>query len=81
MENVIKNNNFWFPRKLYKIRKQSWGKIVLLQKIYKFPSNHFLIGRIVFVLIVKNVVINEEFHFPPNLCRIKKKILETKLFV
>ena len=44
-----------------------------LKEIYKFPEDFFLIGHVVFVLIVKNVIKNEKFHFTPNLCEIGKK--------
>ena len=47
-------------------------KIVYLKKIYKFTSEHFLIGTVVFVLIVKNFIKNEKFYFASNLCEIRK---------
>ena len=33
-------------------------KIVHLEKIYIFTSEHFLVGHVIFVLIVKNVIKN-----------------------
>ena len=39
------------------------SKIVHLKKIYNFDTDYFLIKRIVFVLIVKNVIKNKKFHF------------------
>ena len=54
MKNVIKNRNFRFSKILYEIRKKKIpNKIVHIKKIYKFTSEHFLIGHVVFVLIVK----------------------------
>ena len=55
MENVIKNKNIWFPKKTIQVTKKYGGKIVLLKKIYKFTSDYFTIGHVVFVLNVKNV--------------------------
>ena len=53
MKHVIKNINFWFPQKLYEIHKNVRNKIFDLKKIYKFTSDHFLIGYVIFVLIVQ----------------------------
>ena len=55
MKNVIKNRKFWFPKKLYEIQKNILNKFVHLKKIYKLTSENFLIGHIVFVLIVKKL--------------------------
>ena len=55
-------------------------KIVNLKKIYTFTLKYFLIGHIVYILIVKNVIKNEKFFFTPNLCEIQKKCLERRLF-
>ena len=80
MKNVIKNKNFCFPKKNYTIYEKNVSeKIVYLKKIYKFTSEHFLIRHVVFILIVKNVIKNENFHFAPNLYRIRKKCSELKL--
>ena len=49
------------------------SKIVHLKKIYNFDSDHFLIKRTVFVLIVKNVIKNQIFNFPHKLCDIRNK--------
>ena len=57
------------------------SKIVVLKEIYNFYLDHFLIKRMSFVLIVKNVIKNQKFNFPDKLCDIGKKCLETKLFV
>ena len=67
-----------YSKKIYKIglcRKKSRDNFVHLKKIYKFTSDHFLIGDVVFVLIVKNALNNEEFHFVPNLSGIRNKIV------
>ena len=49
------------------------NKIVYLKEIYNFDFGHFLIKRTVFVLIVKNVIKNQKFHFSDKLCDIRKK--------
>ena len=44
--------------------------------IYKFTSSdYFLIGHVVYVLIVNNVIKNEKFYFASNLCEIRKKCI------
>ena len=48
-------------------------KIVYHKKIYKFNPERFLIGHVVFDLIVKKRYKNEKFHFALNLCEIGKK--------
>ena len=50
--------------------KNVGDNIVYSRKIYKFTSDHFLIGRVFFVLTVKKVIKNEKFHLATNLCRI-----------
>ena len=69
-KNSVKNFT-WYEKKCP-------DKRVHLKKIYKFTSEHFLIGHVVFVLIVKNVIKNEKFHFAPNLCEKRKKWWEIK---
>ena len=49
-------------------------KIVHLKKICKFTSEHFLIGHVVLVLIVKKVIKNEKLYFALNQCKIRLKI-------
>ena len=49
------------------------SKIVHLKKIYNFDSDHFLIKRTDFVLIVKTVIKNQKFNFPDKLCDIQNK--------
>ena len=55
MKNVIKIKNLLFKKKyIYtKYEKNLSYKIVHLLKIYKFTSDCFLIGHVVFDLIVK----------------------------
>ena len=48
-------------------------KIVYLKKIYNFDFDHFLIKRMDFFLIVKNVIKNQKFNFPDKLCDIQNK--------
>ena len=50
----IKNCGFRLNKPRYEKRFKS--KIVHLKEIYNFDSDHFLIKRTVFVLIVKNVI-------------------------
>ena len=73
--------NLIFLPKYMRYEKHIRDKIVHLKKIHKFISEHFFIGHIVFVLIVKNVIKNKKFHFSPNLCEIRKKCWETKLLI
>ena len=51
--------------------------MVLKNTIHK-TSDHFLIEYVVFVLILKNDIKNEKFHFAPNLCEIRKEMLKNK---
>ena len=51
-------------------------KIVYLKETYKFYFDHFLIKRMVFVLIVKNVIKNLKFNFPANQCKIQQNFKE-----
>ena len=81
MKNVIKNENFSFRKKYRRYEINIGKKIVHPKKIFKFTSNYLLTGQVVSVLIVKNVIKNEKFHFAPNLCEIRKKFCQTKLFV
>ena len=77
----LKIKKLWFPAKQCKIRKKFKNKIFDLKKIYNFDFDHFLIKRTIFVLIIKNVIKNKKFNFPDKLCDIRKKCLETKLFI
>ena len=54
--------------------KMSEKKLFIIRRYAKFSQEHFLIGHIVFVLIVRNFIQNEEFYFAPNLCEIQKKL-------
>ena len=54
-------------------KKMLRSKIDHLKKIYNFDFDHFLIKRMVFVLIVKNVIKNQKFNFPDKLCDIQNK--------
>ena len=69
----IKIKNSIFPPKYTRYEKNVVDNIVHPKKIYRFTSDHFSIGRVVFVLIVKNIIKDEKFHFAPNLCGIRKK--------
>ena len=66
MKIIIKNKKLCFLYTIYE--KYFTNKIFYLKKRNKFTSGHFLVGRIVFVLIVKNVIKTEKFYFEPNLC-------------
>ena len=50
------------------ILKNFVDKTVHLKKIYKFTVDYILIGHVVFVLIIKNFIKSEKFHFTQNLC-------------
>ena len=78
MKNVIENKNVWFPKKLYDICKKYWGKIVHLKKIYKFTSDHFLIGQVVFILIVKNLMKKKKIALCTKSMRDTRKMLVNK---
>ena len=42
-------------------------KVVVFKKLYKFYINHFLIGIIVFLIKIKNAILNSpEFQFLKN---------------
>ena len=72
---LLKMKNFDFEKNYIGYENNFPYKIVHLKKIFKFTSEHFLIGYAVFVWIVKNVIKNEK----PNLCEIRKKSEERKL--
>ena len=38
-------------------------KIIFYMKIYKFEWQHFFIGCIFFILILKNTIVNPKFNF------------------
>ena len=44
--------------------KMLTSKIVHLKEIYNFGFDHFLTKRTVFVVILKNFIINQKFNFP-----------------
>ena len=70
----FRRNNGWYEKMLQ-------SKIVHLKKIYNLDFDYFLIKRTVVVLIVKNVIKNQKFHFPDKFCDIRYKCEGTKLFV
>ena len=53
MRNLINNENFWFPKKLYKMQKNPVKKIVFSKKIYKFFAVIYFIGVIFVLLFIK----------------------------
>ena len=77
---LLKIKNFDFQQNYTRYKKKILDKIVHLKKIYKFISEYFLIGRVVWILIVKNVIKNDKFNFAPNLCEVRKKMLGKKIF-
>ena len=48
-------------------KKNVVDKIVHFKKMKKFTVDHFFIGYVVFVLIVKNFIKNKKFYFALNL--------------
>ena len=69
VKNVIKNQKFNFPDKLWDIQKKMLrNKIVRSKKIYEFYFNHFSIKCTVFVLIVINTIKNQKFNFLAKQC-------------
>ena len=78
-EKCYKKRPLVSKKKTIRNTKKKPDKIVYLKKTY-FTSEHFLIGQVVFVLIVKSDIKNEKFYFAPNLCEIRKKCQEIKLF-
>ena len=58
----LKIKTFGFHKNYTRYEK----KIVHVKKIYKFTSEHFFIGHVVFVLILKNIIKNEKFDFAPT---------------
>ena len=67
---LLKIKNCGFRGNNARYEKMLRIKIVHLKKIYNFDFDHFLIIRTVFVLIVKNVIKNQKFHFPDKRCDI-----------
>ena len=57
------------------------SKMVHLKKIYKFCFDHFLLKRTVLVLIEKTFLKIKSCGFRTTQCEIRKKCLETKLFI
>ena len=70
---LLKINSCGFRPNNARYKKMLRSKIVYLKKIYNFDFDHFLIKRTGFVLIVKNVIKNQKFNFPDNLCDIRNK--------
>ena len=70
---LLKTKSCGFRPNNARYEKMLKSKIVHLKKIYNFYSDHFLIKRTIFVLIVKNVVKNQKFNFPDKLCDIRNK--------
>ena len=51
----------WFPKKNYTRYGKNFGdRTVHLKKMYKFTTEHFLIGYAIFVFILKNVFKNKK---------------------
>ena len=65
-----------FQLKNARYNKMLKSKIVHLKETYKFCFDHFLIKRTVFVLIVKNVIKNQKFNFPPKQWKTRKNVTE-----
>ena len=78
IKNIIKNKNFWLPKNYTRYEKNVQDIIVHLKKINKFTSDYFLIEHVVFVLIVKNVIKNENFFLTKSMQH-KKKILGNEI--
>ena len=70
---LLKIETFGLQKNYTTYQENVAGKIVHLKKIHKFTLEHFLIGHVVFVLIVKNVIKNEKFYFASNPCEIRTK--------
>ena len=70
---LLKIETFGFQKNYMRCIKNDVDKILYLKKICKITRDHFLIGHVVFVLIVRNVIENEKFHFTANLCGKGKK--------
>ena len=65
-KSIFRSNNARYQKMLR-------NKIIHLKETYKFCFDHFLIKLTVFVLIVKNVIKNQKFNFPDELCDIRNK--------
>ena len=64
------------PKKLYEIRKKMLGTKLFNSRRYRnLNSDLFLIGLVVFVLIVKSIIKNEKFHLK-QICAGYEKILQ-----
>ena len=70
---ILKIKTFGFQNNCTRYEKNYADKIVYLKKIYKFTSEHFLIGHELSDLIVKNVIMNERFYFTLNLSETRTK--------
>ena len=76
---LLKIKIFVFKNNYTRYDKNFEYKIVHLKKIYKFTWEHFSIGGVVYVWIVKNFFKNKKFYSEPNLFKIRKKYYERKL--
>ena len=64
---LLKIKTYGFQINYTRYEKNIPDKIVHLKKLYKFTSEHFLFGHVVFVLYVKNIIKNEKLYMAPNL--------------
>ena len=53
---LLKIKTFGFQNNYTRYEKNVKDKIVDLEEVYKLNADYFLIGHLVFVLIVKNVI-------------------------
>ena len=68
---LLKIKTFGFHKNYTRRERKFLDEIIHLKKIYKFTSEHFLFGHVLFVLIIKNFIKNEKFYFAPNLYLIR----------
>ena len=73
---VLKIKTFGLQKNYRRYEKKFPDKILHLNKIYKFTSEHFLIEHVNFVSSVKNVIKNDKFFFAPNIRKIGKNCQE-----
>ena len=71
--NLLKIKSCGFRPNNARYEKMLSSKIVHFKEVYNFGFDHFLIKRMIFVLIVKNVIKNQKFNFPDKLCEIRNK--------
>ena len=73
-KNTIKIQKFHYLNKYVAYTKKTLRrKIICQSEVYKFSVGHFLTRCIFYVLVLKNTIKNQKFHFLTKICEIQNK--------